>query len=256
MMKIRWSPNWQFSNELQGIILISFSLLIFKLYVKNSLTLLIAPKMIPFLLFSMVILFLLGFFRLLNSNLQGADCDCDVCDQNSSIIKLLLPYLLFFSPLFFFFTIQDFSINKDLLSNTGYTSENQQEAGENTVDIKVNNTIVVNDENFFSVMDVLNNELDTMGGTEIEMSGFIYREENFSSEEAVIARQVMTHCIADTSIYGYMLTGDIKSLKTGGWYHIAGIIEKANKDGVVMPVLQVKQIKPIEQPKDPYLYDL
>ncbi|MGP7815575.1 TIGR03943 family putative permease subunit [Niallia sp. 01092] len=256
MLKIRWSPNWQFSNELQGIILISFSLLIFKLYVKNTLTLLIAPKMIPFLLFSMAALFLLGFFRLLNSNLQGADCDCDVCDQNTSIIKLLAPYLLFVSPLFFFFTIQDFSINKELLSTAGYISDTKQGTEQDLENIIVNKKLVVNDENFFMVMDLLNNKLDSLVGTEIEINGFIYREENFSANEAVIARQLMTHCVADTSIYGYLLSGDVQSLKTGSWYKVSAIIKKEEKDGGTMPVLQIKGVKQIEKPIEQYLYDL
>ncbi|WP_445491008.1 TIGR03943 family putative permease subunit [Niallia sp. 03133] len=254
-MKKEWSPDWQLTNELQGIILISFSLLIFKLYVKQTLTLLIAPKMIPFLLVSMAALFFLGFFRLLNSNLKGADCDCDVCDQSTTPIRLLAPYILFFSPLFFFYTIQDFSIHQELLSNNGYASVQKEEKGENTRNVQLKNKIIITDQNFFQVMNHLNTSLDSAAGTEIEINGFVYREKNFSVQEAVIARQVMTHCIADTSIFGYLVKGEVQSLKTGGWYHISGTIEKEEKDGEIMPVLHMKRASAIEEPLNPFLYN-
>ncbi|GKU80767.1 TIGR03943 family putative permease subunit [Niallia sp. NCCP-28] len=254
-MKISWSPNWQLSNELQGIILISFSLLLFKLFVKNMITMLVAPKLVPFLLISMIVMFVLGFFRLLNSNLKGADCDCDVCDQNTSMIKQLFPYLLFFSPLFFFFTIEDFSINKDLLSTNGYISETANDDVRNS-DIKMKDEIIVEDTNFFSVMDLLNNQLDVAVGRKIVMNGYIYREKGFKDNEAVLARKVMTHCVADLSTYGYMLNGDLSKLKTGDWYTITATIHKKEVDGTVMPVLKVKQVEKSEKPLEEYIYDL
>ncbi|PKG23819.1 TIGR03943 family putative permease subunit [Niallia nealsonii] len=254
-MKISWSPNWQLSNELQGIVLISFSLLLFKLFVKNMITMLVAPKLVPFLLISMVVMFMLGFFRLLNSNLKGADCDCDVCDQNTSTIKQLIPYLLFFSPLFFFFTIEDFSINKDLLSTNGYISETTNDDGR-TLNMKMEDEIIVKDTNFFSVMDLLNNQLDDAVGRKIVMNGYIYREEGLKNNEAVLARKVMTHCVADLSIYGYMLNGDLSKLKTGDWYTITATIQKKEIDGTMMPVLKVQKVEKSEKPLEEYIYDL
>jgi len=254
-MKISWSPNWQLSNELQGVILISFSLLLFKLFVKDMIKMLVAPKLVPFLLLSMVFMFILGFFRLLNSNLKGADCDCDVCDQSTSTVKQLLPYLLFFSPLFFFFTMEDFSINKELLSTNGYVSEIKNNDDRNH-DANVEEKIIVKDANFFSVMDLLNNQLEEVEGKEIVMNGYIYREDGFKDNEAVLARKIMTHCVADLSIYGYMLNGDISKLKTGAWYTITATIQKKEMDGTAMPVLKVKKIEKSEKPLDEYIYDL
>jgi uncharacterized membrane protein YcgQ (UPF0703/DUF1980 family) len=94
-MKEKKVPIWQFNNELQGILLIGFSLVIFKLYVSKKILIILEPKMIPFLLFAMVSLFLLGFFRLLNSDLNGADCDCEVCDSSSSLFKIIMKSSFF-----------------------------------------------------------------------------------------------------------------------------------------------------------------
>ncbi|MCE4047512.1 MULTISPECIES: TIGR03943 family putative permease subunit [Bacillaceae] len=260
-MRLRWSPMWQLSNEMQGIIMIGFSLIIFKLYVKNMLTAFVAPKMLPFLLISMVLLFLLGFFRLLNSNLKGADCDCDVCDENVPPWKLTLSYLFFLSPLVLFFSLSDYSLHDDALAkltahegNTTKLAEGTDSAIELAAVLNDKKYIEVDDENYFQVMDVLNNQLDDVEGTQIVMKGFIYREDGFAENEAVIARYVMTHCIVDLSVYGYMLNGNLKSAETNGWYEIKGTVVKQEIDGGAMPTIKVDSIKAAEAPKDEYLY--
>ena len=257
-MKIRWSPTWQLANELQGIVLIGFSLLIFKLLVKEEITSLVAPKIVPYLFISMVFMFLLGFFRLLNSNLKGADCDCDVCDENVPPTKLVLSYLLFFSPLFLFFTLPDLAVNKELLPNLEFEQGNNSipETAIKKQSFNQDKEIQVTEDNFFQVMEQLNVDIDSMVGKEIKMIGFIHREDSFSNEEAVIARNVMTHCIADLSIYGYMLEGDIESLKSEQWYDIVGTVEKKEIDGEVMPVLNMETATTIKTPQEEYIYPL
>jgi hypothetical protein len=94
-MKEKQVPIWQFNNELQGVILIGVSLVIFKLYVSKKILIILEPEMIPFLLFAMVSLFIIGFFRLLNSDLNGADCDCEVCDPTSSLFIIIMKSSFF-----------------------------------------------------------------------------------------------------------------------------------------------------------------
>jgi hypothetical protein len=94
-MKEKQVPIWQFNNELQGVILIGVSLVIFKLYVSKKILIILEPEMIPFLLFAMVSLFIIGFFRLLNSDLNGADCDCEVCDPSFSLFIIIMKSSFF-----------------------------------------------------------------------------------------------------------------------------------------------------------------
>lgn len=256
-MKIKWSPTWQLANELQGIVLIGFSLLIFKLLVTGDVTRLVAPKMVPFLYATMILLFFLGFFRLLNSNLKGADCDCDVCDENTSFMKLTLSYLLFFSPLFLFFTLQDISINKSILPNVQYEhgqTSSANQAISNATDEE--NLIAINDDNYLPMMDNINTNLDNMIGKEITITGFIHREESFTDKEAVIARYVMTHCIADLGIYGYMIEGNLSKLQSDQWYSLKGVLEKKEYEGQTIPVIKVEEAEKSAAPEEDYLYAL
>lgn len=107
-MKEKQVPFWQFNNELQGILLIGFSLVIFKLYVSKNILKIVEPKMIPFLLFTMVSLFLIGFFRLMNSDLNGAACDCEVCDPASSLLIIIMKSSLFLFVIILSLVLIDF----------------------------------------------------------------------------------------------------------------------------------------------------
>ncbi|WP_400241636.1 TIGR03943 family protein [Niallia sp. JL1B1071] len=256
-MKIKWSPTWQLANELQGIVLIGFSLLIFKLLVTGDVSRLVAPNMVPFLYITMILLFFLGFFRLLNSNLKGADCDCDVCDENASLMNLALSYFLFFSPLFLFFTLQDMSINKSILPNVQYEHGQTSSASQAISSVTNEETMItIEDDNYLQTMDMINSNLDNMNGKEITITGFIHREESFTDNEAVIARYVMTHCIADLGIYGYMIEGDVSDLQSDQWFSLTGILDKKEYEGQVIPVIKVEEAKKMAAPEEDYLYAL
>src|SRR4051812_46122651 len=107
-MKEKQVPIWQFNNELQGILLIGISLVIFKLYVSKNILVILEPKMIPFLLFAMVSLFIIGFFRLMNSDLYGAACDCEVCDPSSSLFIIIMKSSLFLFVIILSLVLNDF----------------------------------------------------------------------------------------------------------------------------------------------------
>lgn len=107
---------WQTKNELQGILLIGYSLLIFKLFVTNNIFVVLEPRLTSFILFTMVSLFIIGFFRLWNSDMKGADCDCEVCDTSSSSLRMVLQYSLFLIPIILALIISDFTMDMDILS--------------------------------------------------------------------------------------------------------------------------------------------
>jgi hypothetical protein len=107
-MKEKQFPIWQFNNELQGILLIGISLVIFKLFVSKKVLFILEPKMLPFLLFAMVSLFIIGFFRLINSDLNGADCDCEVCDPSSSLFIIIMKSSIFIFVIILSLVLNDF----------------------------------------------------------------------------------------------------------------------------------------------------
>ncbi|NRG44654.1 DUF1980 domain-containing protein, partial [Bacillus sp. CRN 9] len=74
----------QINNELQGIILICFGLLIFKLFLSQQISLILSPKMIPFTAFSMIAFFIMGAYRMFSNDSKSNGCGCDGCDTKSA----------------------------------------------------------------------------------------------------------------------------------------------------------------------------
>lgn len=104
--------NWQITNELQGVILVSFSLVIYKLYLSNQITLILSSNMIPFVLISMVGMFIIGWFRIINRDMYGADCGCEACDlEGSSVFGLLQYIFLFIIPMMIAFNLENYLLS-------------------------------------------------------------------------------------------------------------------------------------------------
>ncbi|HZG72496.1 MAG TPA: DUF1980 domain-containing protein [Chondromyces sp.] len=127
-MKTKLNYSWQWKNELQGILLIGFSLVIFKLYVTDNITILVERKMIPYILLSMFSLFIIGFFRLWNSDMTGADCDCEACDMSSSSTMSFIKYMFFLVPIVLSLLLNDFSVNSEVLSKKGLENTGANES--------------------------------------------------------------------------------------------------------------------------------
>ncbi|MBT2657898.1 TIGR03943 family protein [Bacillus sp. ISL-18] len=92
-----------FHHLIRGIILIGFMLLLFKLLLTNNISLLIAPKMIRFIYFTLFICLILGVLLIIRGT-SGKDhsyqCDCDGDHTYpSSFGKSVFLYLLFIIPI-------------------------------------------------------------------------------------------------------------------------------------------------------------
>ncbi|WP_373464601.1 DUF1980 domain-containing protein [Bacillus sp. V2I10] len=79
--------------------LIGLSLVLMKLQIKSHLSILLDSFTSPLLSITMGSLFIFGCFRIINSDMSGADCDCDVCDTSSSSLKMIFQYSLFLVPI-------------------------------------------------------------------------------------------------------------------------------------------------------------
>ncbi|WP_176215185.1 TIGR03943 family putative permease subunit [Cytobacillus gottheilii] len=249
-----------FQQQLQGIILISISLVIFKLYVTGNMAYIMAPKMMPFVLFAFIVLLLLGMYRLFRSNQEGmAECNCLSVNSHKNLWKEYPVYGVFLASISLSFVTEDYQLNAASLANRGIISTVSPNLYDDVLLGEIyneqTNQITVNDDNYFKVMQAMNSELDQLEGVSILIQGFIYRESDFNDYEAVIARQSMTCCVADSSVYGYMLEGDVQKLPTGKWYDVKGTIQKGSMNGNIMPVISISSINEIETPQEVFLYE-
>ncbi|PLS09671.1 TIGR03943 family putative permease subunit [Neobacillus cucumis] len=102
-MRPNKTQDVSFHHLIRGIILIGFMLLLFKLLLTNHISLLIAPKMIRFIYFTLFICLILGVLLIIRGT-SGKDhsyhCDCDgEHTYPSSFGKSVFLYLLFIIPI-------------------------------------------------------------------------------------------------------------------------------------------------------------
>nr|WP_261179012.1 DUF1980 domain-containing protein [Anaerobacillus sp. CMMVII] len=114
-----------FHAYLRGIILFGFALLILGLIISDNMKYYIAPKMMPFIYFSIIVFFLLGIIQIFRSTRKGQaeediDCDCGLDHQVAGPVwAKLLIYSIFILPLLMGFIIPDQALNSSIAANRG-----------------------------------------------------------------------------------------------------------------------------------------
>ncbi|WP_026700781.1 TIGR03943 family putative permease subunit [Salibacterium aidingense] len=92
-------------------------------------------------------------------------------------------------------------------------------------------------------------------GKEIKLKGFVYREEGLRSNQLIISRFLITHCIADAIVIGLITEFEqAHTIEEDQWMEIEGILDVTTYDGVEVPVIKGKRGKVIEEPSEPYVY--
>lgn len=113
------------------------------------------------------------------------------------------------------------------------------------------NKLVLNSDNYSRLFQQLMQNPSSYKGEKIQTEGFIYKQKNFKNNEFVIAREVMTCCVADIQIAGPMCQYDkTVDLKENDWFRIEGTIDI--KDN--MPIIKVEKLISVTKPKSEYIY--
>ncbi|WP_078428590.1 TIGR03943 family putative permease subunit [Alkalihalobacterium alkalinitrilicum] len=112
-----------FHSYIRGIILLGFSLLLLAFIVSGNIRYYIAPKMMPFMYFALVVFIILGVIQIIRStrkNDQDIDCDCgeDHSMTGSPLIKLAI-YSIFVAPIVMGFVLPDKALDSSVAANRG-----------------------------------------------------------------------------------------------------------------------------------------
>jgi putative membrane protein len=309
MKKKNKGQDFSFHHLIRGIILIGFMLLLFKLLLTNNISLLIAPKMIRFIYFTLFVLLILGVLLILrgtSDQKHSYHCDCDgEHSYPTSIVKSLFLYLLFIIPIttgfLFANNVLDSSVamnrtiklggnsldttqsktvkntlstkSQKINSSSDNSSNNTTANSNNLLDnqpeplseteysklkkemVKTKNLNII-DELYVPMMNIIQDNLSSMIGKTVTTKGFVYREKNFMQDLIIVARFGITCCIADASVYGIMVKGNVVTLPKDKWVQVTGTIEQTQYDGSPIPIIKIKQISKIVAPQQPYVFDV
>ena len=116
--------------------------------------------------------------------------------------------------------------------------------------------IIVDDDRYIPIMNVLDMYMDEFIGKKIEILGFVYREEAFNADQFVVARFGLSCCVADAGVYGTLSTmPGAQELQLDEWVKVTGTIDVTEYNGWTLPYLKVESLEKVDQPATPYVYE-
>ncbi|WP_096152864.1 MULTISPECIES: TIGR03943 family putative permease subunit [Bacillus] len=116
--------------------------------------------------------------------------------------------------------------------------------------------IIVDDDRYIPIMNVLDMYMDEFIGKRIEILGFVYREEAFNSDQFVVARFGLSCCVADAGVYGTLSTmPGAEELQLDEWIKVTATIDVTEYNGWMLPYLKVESLEKVDQPATPYVYE-
>jgi putative membrane protein len=150
-------------------------------------------------------------------------------------------------------SIEDNLINQSRLSDPKvYTKEEYEQLQQQ---LQQSSIIEMNDDVFSSYYDEINMDFDKYRAREIKLKGFVYKEKGLQKDQLVIARFMITHCVADASIIGFIAElPEATSLEMNTWIDVEGVLDTTTYNGTELPIIKITNWKKIKEPKEPYLY--
>ncbi|WP_303974771.1 TIGR03943 family protein [Streptococcus merionis] len=115
--------------------------------------------------------------------------------------------------------------------------------------------IEVTRENYMEVMEIIYDYPDQFVGKTITFTGFAYQDPDNSSN-LFLFRFGIIHCIADSGVFGLLLTNVPKQYDNDTWLSATGKItityhQKLNQS---LPTVEIETLTPIEKPDNQYVY--
>ncbi|MCM3654173.1 TIGR03943 family putative permease subunit [Metabacillus litoralis] len=310
--------KFHFQQAVRALILLTFTIFIFKLHFTGEMTKFINPKYLG-LSQSASVIFLILFFvqttriwTIKESIHSHSHCEHNhqnhTCEHHHDhgdtpfTIKKLISYSIIIFPLLTGFLlpakILDASIadkkggmtiltnqkqtnnggsseNGNLVKNENQYEENhvideninpnimeqnsisEEEYDQLTQRLSASSNIVMNDAMFSTYYDEIKVDIQKFKGKRIVLKGFVYKENGFNKNQLVISRFLITHCVADASIIGFLSEfPEASTVKEDTWIEANGVLDIATYNGTELPIIKITDWIQISEPKEPYLYPL
>ncbi|MED4603368.1 TIGR03943 family protein [Paenibacillus validus] len=115
--------------------------------------------------------------------------------------------------------------------------------------------ITVQEEWFIETLTSVDLYLDAFIGKKMQLTGFVYRQEDMKDNQFVIGRFSIQCCSADAAPFGVLAEYDrAKTFAADTWVTVTGTLEKTKFNDVEIMVLKVEKVAKAEPAKTPYVY--
>lgn len=118
-----------------------------------------------------------------------------------------------------------------------------------------NKTILIGEKGFMEKLTAVDLFAGHFAGKQMEISGFVYREEGMPQSRFVVAGLTMQCCSADASPYGVIVEApDAGSYPKDTWVTVKGTIRNSVYENQDVIKLEGAAIQKIKEPSSPYVY--
>jgi len=115
--------------------------------------------------------------------------------------------------------------------------------------------IKVKEELFIETLTTVDLYLDRFIGKKMELTGFVYRQEDMTDQQFVVGRFSVQCCSADAAPFGVLIEYDrAKNFADDSWVTVAGTIQKTKFNDMDIIMLKVDKIAKAEPSKSQYVY--
>jgi uncharacterized repeat protein (TIGR03943 family) len=278
---------------LRAAILTGFAMYILYLVKSDNILFYIAPRMIIYVKLSAIGFYVIAVYQIflaINSLLgKKVDCDCDH-PPSRSWMRNSAAYSLFILPLLLGFLLPDSALGSALAAKRGVNLSSSQT---NTMNATANKPITgktdaavdpqlkelfkadkydegfaqlgmklykkdliqVKEEGFIEILSSLDLFMNNFIGKKVEISGFVYREDDMKNNQFVVARFSIQCCTADGSPFGMMVQFDqSQKFVKDTWVKVTGTINKTIYHGNEIMTLIADSVEKTKAAKTQYVY--
>jgi len=257
---------------LRTVLLFGFAFFFYRSVISGRVLYYVNPKIIPFVNFGVVIMLIMGLFSLREiftiprRKFRTATYTLFLL---SLLTALLLPPVYLDSASLTGRTIdlgKGFSREKPAEKQASPKKENiepgssslpmEKYSKEDSPFSKEEETIIVVDDlHFVTWLYDLYYNYKKYIGRDFQITGFVFRTDDYAENEFAIARLVMVCCTADMQIAGIMCKGEGSiELEKDTWVQIKGILQEGEFEGQKIPFIILTEVKEIEKSENEYVY--
>ncbi|MBP1964918.1 TIGR03943 family putative permease subunit [Paenibacillus aceris] len=277
---------------LRTIILLGFSSYIVFLTKTDALVYYLAPRMMIYAKVSAVALYVIACFQCYSALriYQGKRVACD-CEHPvpKSAVRNMLTYGVLVFPLLVGFCLPNAALGSAMASakgmNLSIAKQERPKSGTSRpaalpaeagtdaeieqmfndewekvnskigINLYKKDLIVVKPSLYKEILSTIDLFKNNFIGKKIEISGFVFREENMKSNEFIVGRFVINCCSADAAPYGAMIEFPAAQNYTKDtWVKVTGTIQSGSYNGKDIFKIKADQIEKIAVPDTPYLH--
>lgn len=111
----------------------------------------------------------------------------------------------------------------------------------------------ITSKNYTNILKAVHDDLDTYLGQTIKFVGYVYRVEDFSKDEFVLARDMVINNKNQTLVVGFLSNcKDADKFQDKTWVEVIGTIKKGDYHGEI-PIIQVTKMTEVEKPSDEFV---